>query len=152
MLGLLLRARDKGLPLPSCAVCFSAWTDLAGTGESIKLNDGRCAMFRTENIKEFAAAYLGTASPLDMYASPAHADLKGLPPVLLQVGSTELLLDDSRRVHDKIQALGGESTLEIYEDVFHCWQMMYGLVPEARVALDGAASFIQSHTATLDDK
>jgi monoterpene epsilon-lactone hydrolase len=143
VLGLLLRARDMGLPLPACAVCFSPWTDLAGTGASVRLNDGRCAMFRTENIAEFAAAYLGGNSPFDAYASPLHAELGGLPPVLLQVGSTELLLDDTRHVHHKIQEAKGVSRLEIYDDVFHCWQMMDGIVPEARLALRQAAAFIR---------
>ena len=143
VLSLLLRARDIKLPLPACAVCFSAWTDLAGTGASIRSNDGRCAMFHTENIAEIATAYLGSASRYDSYASPAHADLSGLPPLLLQVGSTELLLDDSRRVHDKVQELNGSSKLEIYDNVAHCWQMLDGIVPEARDALRQAAAFIR---------
>jgi epsilon-lactone hydrolase len=145
VLGCLLRVRDAGLPLPACAVCFSPWTDLAGTGESQHLNDGLCAMFHTENNAEFAPAYLGDASPRDPYASPVYADLAGLSPLLLQVGSTELLLDDARRVHRKIQAAHGTSRLEIYEDVAHCWQMLYGFVPEARAALRQAASFIREH-------
>jgi acetyl esterase/lipase len=149
VLGLLLRVRDAGLPLPACGVCFSAWTDLAGTGASTRLNDGRCAMFRTENIAEFAAVYLGDNSPFDLYASPAHAELSGLPPLLLQVGSTELLLDDTRRVHDKIQEAKGVSRLEVYDDVFHCWQMLDGIVPEAHVALRQAAAFIRSHVSPL---
>ena len=115
VLSLLLRARDTGLPLPACGVCFSAWTDLAGTGASVRFNDGRCVMFHTENIAEFAAVYLGDQSPFASYASPAHADLSGLPPLLLQVSSTELLLDDSRSVHSKIQEANGISQLEIYE-------------------------------------
>ena len=145
VLALLLRARDSGLPLPACGVCFSAWTDLAATGESIRTNDGRCAMFRTENIAEFAAVYLGDKSPWDPYASPLHADLAGLPPLLLQVASTELLLDDSRRVHEKIQQAGGVSKLEIYNDLFHGWQMTDGIVPEARASLSTAATFIRSY-------
>lgn len=145
VLGTLLRVRQMGLPLPACAVCFSPWTDLAGTGESSSLNDGLCDMFRPSNVTEFAGAYLGDASPLDSYASPVFADLKGLPPLLLQVGSTELLLDDSRRIHDKIQLAGGESRLEIYEEVFHCWQMLDGFLPEARAALRQAAAFIREH-------
>jgi acetyl esterase/lipase len=104
-------------------------------------------MFRTENIAEFADVYLGGRSPFEAYASPAHADLSGLPPLLLQVGSTELLLDDTRLVHDKIQAAKGVSRMEIYEDVFHCWQMFDGVVPEARVALRRAAEFIRSHVS-----
>ncbi|MDQ1557250.1 MAG: epsilon-lactone hydrolase [Pyrinomonadaceae bacterium] len=147
VLGCLLRLRDAGLAPPACAVCFSPWTDLAGTGASVRTNDGRCAMFRTENIDEFAAAYLPTgASPRDPYASPAHADnFRKLPPLLLQVGSTELLLDDARVVHERIRAAGGASRLEIYEDLPHGWQMLDGLVPEARAALTQAASFIREH-------
>ncbi|MBD0371736.1 MAG: alpha/beta hydrolase [Pyrinomonadaceae bacterium] len=146
VLATLLRARDMKLPLPTSAVCFSPWTDLAEKGESMRFNDGRCAMFRSTNIDEFASAYLGDASPLDAYASPAFADLKGLPPVLLQVGSTELLLDDSRRVHEKIQEAKGESRLEVYDDVFHCWQMLDGFLPEARAALRQATAFISEHS------
>lgn len=148
VLATLLRARDAGLPLPSSAVCFSPWTDLAGTGASTRFNDGRCAMFHPENTAEFAAAYLGDASTHDPYASPVLADFKGLPPVLLQVGSTELLLDDSRRVHEKIREAGGVSELDIYGDVPHCWQMLDGFVPEARAALQQAASFICKHLDT----
>lgn len=150
VLATLLRARDEGLPTPACAVCFSPWTDLAGAGESARFNDGLCHMFRTENIVEYAAAYLGGASPFEPYASPVFAELDGLPPLLLQVGSTELLLDDARRVHDKIQESGGVSRLEVYEDVFHCWQMLYGIVPEARQALLRAAAFICEHISTTD--
>ena len=146
VLGTLLRLRDAGRALPACAVCFSPWTDLAGTGESIAGNDGRCQMFRPANIGEFASAYLGGASPLDPYASPVYADLGRLPPVLLQVGSTELLLDDSRRVHAKILETGGRSELEVYEDIFHCWQMLDGIVPEAGEALRRASLFVLTHS------
>jgi acetyl esterase/lipase len=153
VLGCLLRVRDAGIAPPACAVCFSPWTDLAGTGASVRANDGRCAMFRTENIAEFAAAYLPAGvSPRDAYASPAHADLRGLPPILLQAGSTEILLDDARGVHDKILAAGGASRLEIYNDVPHGWQMLDGFVPEARAALRQAASFIREHLAAGDDE
>lgn len=150
VLAALLRARDAGLPLPSSAVCFSPWTDLAGTSASVRSNDGRCAMFRPENSGEFAAAYLGNASPLNPYASPVFADFDGLPPLLLQVGSTELLLDDTRRVHDKIQGAKGVSVLEVYDDVPHCWQMLDGFVPEARIALEKAAAFIREHLSLTD--
>lgn len=150
VLSTLLRLRDAGVPLPACAVCFSPWTDLAGTSDSQRFNDGRCSMFRTGNANEFAPAYLGDASPRDPYVSPAYADLAGLPPVLLQVGSTELLLDDARRVHRKIQAAQGASRLEIYEDAAHCWQMLDGFVPEARAALRQAAAFIRAPLSSND--
>jgi acetyl esterase/lipase len=144
-LSLAVHARDAGLPAPACLVGFSPWTDLAGRGASLRENDGRDAMFRPENIPAFAAEYLDGASVDDPRASPVYADLHGLPPMLLQVGSTELLLDDSRRVHDRVIAAGGESHLSIYDDVHHGWQMLTAFVPEARSALGEAAAFIRRH-------
>ncbi len=146
-LSLLLRLRDAKLPLPACAVCFSPWADLAGTGESVRANAARDDMFYPENIPEFANAYLDktTTATDNPYASPVFGDFQGLPPLLFHVGSTEILLDDSRRIHQKIQASGGASELEIYEDLFHCWQMAVGFVPEARDSLAKAAAFIRRH-------
>lgn len=143
-LATLVRARDEGLPLPACAVAFSPWTDLAGTGASLYANDGRCPTFRPANIPAFARLYLGDASALDPYASPVFADLAGLPPLLLQASSNELLLDDARRVHDKVRRAGGSSRLEIFDDLFHAWPMLDGFMPEARVALQQAAAFIDA--------
>jgi acetyl esterase/lipase len=102
-------------------------------------------MFHTETIIEFATAYLGDASPRDPRASPVYADLSGLPPLLLHVSSTELLLDDARRVHDAIQDAGGESVLRVFDGVPHGWQLLDGLVPEARTSLAEAASFIRAN-------
>jgi monoterpene epsilon-lactone hydrolase len=70
----------------------------------------------------------------------------GLPPVLFQVGSTEILLDDTLRVHARIQAAGGSSTLHVFDGVFHVWQLLDGLVPEARLALREAAAFLNAQT------
>ena len=137
-----LRATEPNA-LPRCGVAFSPWTDLAATGASLQTNDGKCAMFHTENIREFATAYLGDESPRDPRASPLFADLSGLPPLLLHVSSSELLLDDARRVHERIQDAGGESTLRVYDDVPHGWQLLDGLVPEARSSLAEAAGFIR---------
>jgi acetyl esterase/lipase len=141
-LATLLRIRDEGLPLPACAVCFSPWTDLTGDAASVRSNDGRCATLRPRNIPAFAGVYLGDRSPRTPYASPLFGDLAGLPPFLLQVASTELLLDDARQVHDKTRAAGGASTLEVCEGVLHAWHMLDGLMPEARRALRRAAAFV----------
>jgi acetyl esterase/lipase len=145
VLSVLLEARDRGLAQPSCAVCFSPWVDLAGAGPSVQANDGRCVMFRTQNIRDFAHAYLGM-DPLQVpEASPINANLRGLAPLLLQVGSTELLLDDARRLHEQISSNGGQSRIHVFDDVFHCWQMGYGILPEATLAMKEAASFIAMH-------
>jgi epsilon-lactone hydrolase len=142
-LAMLLRLRDEGqLPLPASAVCFSPWTDLACTGESLRGNDGRCAMFRRANITDFARIYLGEARPQNPYASPVFGDLGRLPPLLLQVASDELLFDDSHRIHANVQKTGGVSRLEVFDGVFHGWQMLDGFLPEARLALQQAGAFI----------
>jgi acetyl esterase/lipase len=152
VLAVLARLRDAGVPLPACAVCESPWTDLSGSGASVIENEGRCAMFYPENIRDFATTYLGHASATDPQASPVFADLSGLPPLLIQVGSTELLLDDARRIHEKVIASGGSSVLDIYDDVPHGWQMLSPMVPEARSALQSIARFIMSHVHDLRSK
>lgn len=143
VLSLLLRLRDEKLPLPACAACFSPWADLIGTGESTRANAKCDRLFYPENIAEFARAYLGKAAAENPFASPVFGDFHGLPPMLFHVGSTEILLDDARRIHQKIQENGGASEMEIYEDIFHCWQMAVGFVPEARDSLAKAAEFIR---------
>jgi acetyl esterase/lipase len=145
VLSLLLQTQTMGLPLPACAVCFSPWIDLAGTGQSIKFNNGHCDMFYPQNILDFAAAYLGNSSPQNPLASPLYANLTGLPPILIQVSSKELLLDDSRELHQSIQKNNGISKLEIYNDVIHCWQILNGFMPESTDALKKAATFITQH-------
>ena len=141
-LGLALRVRDRRRSMPSCVVAFSPWTDLAGRGASVGANEGRCAMFYPENIRDFAVAALGAGRADLPEASPVLADLRDLPPVLLHVGSTELLLDDARRVHERIQASGGASELKIYADVPHGWQLLAPWIPEATDSLREAARFI----------
>ena len=148
VLSLLLRLRHAGLPLPACAVCFSPWTDLAGTGDSVRVNADCDDLFYPENIPEFAAAYLGETAAENALASPVFGDFDNLPPILFHVGSTEILLDDSLRIHQKIQAAGGTSELEIYDDLFHCWQMEIGMLPEARDSLQKAAEFIRRFQET----
>lgn len=147
VVSLILRLQDLNLPLPACAVCFSAWTDMTAGGESRRTNAASDAMFYPENIFEFADAYLGDKTPaINKYASPALADFKDFPPILFQVGADEILLDDSRTIHQKSQENGGASELEIYEGVFHAWQMMSRFMPESIEALKKAAAFIKRNT------
>ena len=144
VLSLAVRLRDAGHQLPASVVAFSPWADLAGQSPSVEANDGRDSMFRTRNIRDFAAAALGDLPADSPTLSPVYADLRGLPPVLLHVGSTELLLDDSRRIDADIRDRGGQSTLRVYEDVPHCWQMLVPFVPEATTSLRDAAAFIDA--------
>ncbi len=143
-LALTMHARDAGLTPPACAVLFSPWTDLEGTGESLTTNDGRCAMFRPGNIEQFARVYLGGASPRNPKASPVFGAASNLPPIQFQVGESELLLDDSVRVHERILQTGGSSEL-LLNDSFHGMQVVTPILPEARESLKVAAEFILRH-------
>jgi acetyl esterase/lipase len=150
-LSLMLRSRDEGLELPACAVCFSPWTDLTGSGQSVRQNEDRDRMFYADTIPAFASAYVTSEGEKNnVYASPVFGDFNRTPPVLFQVGSTEVLVDDSSRIHEKIQAGGGVSELQIYDDVFHSWQMGIGLIPESDAAMKSAAEFIRRHVQKVD--
>jgi len=142
VLSLAVRLRDQGMAAPACVVAFSPWTDLSGQSPSVRVNAERCAMFDPENIHTFAAAALGDGERTDPHVSPVYAELRDLPPVLLHVSSTELLLDDARRVHERILRVHGESSLRVYDDVPHCWQMLFPFVPEAVASLREATAFI----------
>lgn len=143
-LALAMHARDAGLTRPACVVMFSPWTDLEGTGNSLTSNNGRCAMFRPGNIEQFARVYLGGASPRNPKASPFFGAASNLPPVQFQVGESELLLDDSVRVHERILQTGGSSEL-LLNDSFHGMQVVTPILPEARESLKAAAGFMLEH-------
>lgn len=143
-LALAMHARDAGLTHPACVVVFSPWTDLEGTGNSRIGNDGKDAMFRAPNVTQFAKVYLGDASPRNPKASPLFGAASNLPPVQFHVGTTEVLLDDSVRVHEKILQTGGSSEL-VLNDSFHGMQVATPILPEARQSLSIAAKFIVRH-------
>jgi acetyl esterase/lipase len=141
----LLRLRDLGVPLPAAGLCFCPWTDLAATGQTLQTNNGRCVSFLPATIPKYARIYLGDASDRDPYASPVFGNLAGLPPLLLQASSNELLLDDARRIHEQVEKAGGVSRLEIFDDLFHDWPILDGFLPEAGLALEQAAAFLAEH-------
>lgn len=143
-LALLMRLRDRGTALPAGAVMFSPWTDLVGTGASLHENDGKCAMFRPENVPAFAGCYAEATALREPGVSPCYGRVDGLPPLHFQLGADEVLRDDSVRVHERMQSSGGSSELIAYEGVFHVWQMLDGLVPEAGEALSRAARFVKT--------
>jgi acetyl esterase/lipase len=146
-LALSLRLRDAGEPLPACLVCLSPWTDMTSESESLAANSERDSMFVAEDIERYAHAYLGDHSRRDPLASPLFADLAGLPPTLIQVGREEVLLDDARNLHAKVQATGGSSELHIYDEVPHGWHYGAPFLLETREALREVAEFIGRHTS-----
>ena len=147
-LSLLLALRDARVPLPAAATLFSPWTDLAATGDSIRTNTDRCAMFEGAGVAFSACYYLGETEPRNPLASPLYADLAGLPPLLIHVGADEVLLDDSTRLADRARAAGVSVQLKIWPVVPHAWQLVPHLIPEARQSLRESAEFFRARVAS----
>jgi acetyl esterase/lipase len=148
VLALLLALRSQRDPLPAAAVLFSPWTDLAATGESLIINDAADAMHFGSWVAQQGRHYLGDTAATHPLVSPVYADLTGLPPLLIQVGGSEVLLDDSRRVFQNARKVGVDATLRIWPKVAHGWQIFAPVLPEARAALREASVFVATRLAS----
>jgi len=142
-LALLLSLRDAGDELPAGAVLFSPWTDLAGTGRSLRTNDANDAMFRGHRVAEAAQIYLGDRRATDPLASPLFAELTGLPPLFIQASDSEVLLDDAARLAEKAEKAGVTVAFRAWHGLPHVWQFFAPFLPEGRAALAEAAGFIR---------
>jgi monoterpene epsilon-lactone hydrolase len=146
-LALLIALRDAGERTSAAAVLFSPWTDLAATGQSIIDNDAVDPLFFGSWVAGMARHYLGDTPAENPLASPVYADLTGLPPLLIQVGDSETLLDDSRRVYQNARRSGVDATLQIWPGVPHGWHIFAPILPEACAALRDAGAFIRAKLA-----
>jgi acetyl esterase/lipase len=138
----LVALRDAGDPLPAGAALISPWTDLTFSGES---HDTRLAldpMCSRTSLTPSAQAYAGDADPAAPLISPAHADLSGLPPLLIHVGDHETLLDDSTMLAERALAAGVDVELEVAPEMIHVWHVFAGMVPESDVALAAMGRWI----------
>lgn len=148
---LMVNLKRLAIPQPKAAVLVSPWVDLARTGESMTTNAETDAMLTPEAMRRFAELYLGEGNdPRAPLASPVFADLSGLPPMLITVGSTEILLSDSQRLRDKLVRAGGEATLDVWPKMPHAFPIMGRLIPEAKQCVADIASFIRSHLGTTE--
>lgn len=143
-LALLLSLRDEGAALPACACLMSPWTDLAVTGASIGTMAHEDPVCAVDHIRATAGLYAGKHDVRNPAVSPLYGDFTGLPPLLIQVGTRELILDDSTRVAERARAAGVDVTLEVEEGAIHVWQAL-SHVPEALAATDRVSSFIRHH-------
>lgn len=143
----LLALRDAGEPLPAAGVGISPWVDMEGTGESMTTRAAVDPVVQKEGLLGMAKLYLGDADPKNPLAAPLHADLAGLPPLLLQVGDAETLLDDSTRLAEKARAAGVDVTLKVWDEMPHVWHLFAPILPEGRQAIDEIGSFFQARTA-----
>ena len=143
----LIAIRDRGLALPAAAVCISPWTDLTNEAESYRTRAERDPLVFQEDIDRLGAGYLAGADPRTPLASPLHADLSGLPPLLIQVGSEEVLLDDSRNLAERCEAAGVEATLEVWDEMIHVWHWFGEYLDEADSAVRRIGAFVGARLA-----
>ena len=143
----LVALRDAGDPLPAAAVCLSPWVDLEGLGESMTTRAEVDPMIQRDSLLQMAKAYLGEAHPRTPLAAPLYADLRGLPPLLIQVGTAETLLDDSTRLAERARAAGVQVIFEPWDEMFHVWQFCASILPEGQEAIDRIGEFVLKHAA-----
>jgi acetyl esterase/lipase len=137
--------REEGFPLPGALVCLSPWVDLAVTGDSMNSNAGADPIVSREMLLGWGGLYLGGRDPRTPLASPLYADLRRIPPMLIQVGSAEVLLDDSRRLAERASVATVNTTLEIWPDMIHVWHTFAAILPEAREAIEHIGKFVRLH-------
>ncbi len=138
----LVALRDAEELMPAAAVCLSPWTDMECIGESLIQLAGK-GVIDPVMIREMARAYVGKADPREPLASPIHADLTGLPPLLIQVSKDEELYSDATRLAERARACGVETEVEAWGEMTHVWQAQATLIPEGREAIEDVGRFIR---------
>lgn len=139
----MLKMKELNLPLPKAAVLLSPWVDLAGDNKSHHSNASKDLLISMSDINQYAKDYFGDTPPNHPLISPVYADLSGLPPILIQVGTHEILLDDSLKLAEKVTQDGGEVTLKVWKKMLHVWQFFADYLPEGRRAIQEIAAFLE---------
>jgi acetyl esterase/lipase len=139
----LLALREKGDPLPAAGIGLSPWVDLTCSSETYRTKAHTDPIVTEEGIQEFVALYLAGQDPKTPLASPLFADLTGLPPLLIQVGSEEVLLEDSIGLDKKARACGVDSRLEVWEEMIHVWHSFSPILKEGREAINRIGEYFK---------
>jgi acetyl esterase/lipase len=141
----LVAARERSLPMPASLIAISPWVDMRCGARSFVTKAEVDPLLNRRSLKEMADAYLQGAETTNGLASPLLADLKGLPPMLIQVGSEEVLLDDADELAKAARASNVDAVLEIWPGMIHVWPMFHGMLPEGAQAIDRLAKFVLAH-------
>lgn len=136
-----LALRDAGLPQPAATVCLSPWSDLTLSGDTILSKSGVDPIFQSHTLFKYVDYYSGDHDPAHPLISPQFADLSGFPPLLIQVGTDEILLDDARGLAENAKKAGVNVKLEIWDGLFHDFQTI-SLLKEAKEAIGNIADFV----------
>jgi len=143
----LVAIRDAKLPLPGAAACLSPWVDLEGVGESMTTKADIDPIVQKAGLVRMAVAYLGGKDPRTPLAAPLYADLSGLPPLLIQVGTAETLLDDAARLAERARKAGVTVSYEPWEDMIHVWHLFAPMLDEGQQAIDRIGEFVRKQAA-----
>ncbi|WP_253257578.1 alpha/beta hydrolase [Arthrobacter sp. Hiyo1] len=141
---LLIAAKAQGLPMPGACVVFSPWIDLELTGESLRTRADVDPSLTVNGLRRAATDYLHGRSPRHSGANALHASLAGLPPMFIQVGSREILFDDSIRLAAHAGTAGVSVELQCWPEMVHVFQAFAAQLPEGRAALQAAGAFIRT--------
>ena len=141
----LLAARDRGLPQPAAVAVFSPWADISRSGASMRTKDGADPLFSYDAMGWYAGRYLPAGDRSAPLASPVFATLAGLPPLLIQAGSDEVLLDDAVRLAANAGRDDVDVTLQVAPEGTHVFQLHFGALDEADEAIDEVARFFKRH-------
>jgi acetyl esterase/lipase len=143
----LVAIRDAKLPLPGAGACLSPWVDLEGIGESMTTKADVDPIVQKAGLLQMSAAYLGGKAPRTPLAAPLYADLSGLPPLLIQVGTAETLLDDASRLAERARKAGVTVTYEPWESMIHVWHLFAPMLDEGQQAIDRIGEFVRKQAA-----
>lgn len=140
----LIAARDEGLPMPAAAIAISPWTDLTCDTETYATRAAADPMIDQAGIKSIAAAYLNGADARNPLASPNFGDLSGLPPMLIHVGSDEVLLGDAIALHQRARACGVAAEIEEWDGMIHVWHAFYQMLPQGERAIERLGDYLSA--------
>lgn len=140
----LVTLRDEGVELPAAGVCLSPWVDLTNSAESITMVAD--PTLKKAGLDLMAQSYLQGQDSKTPLASPLFADLQGLPPLLIQVGTAELLYDDSIKLEARAKAAGVNATLEVWDEMIHVWHLFYPVLKEGRDAIARIGEYVKAQT------
>lgn len=143
VVGAMLAVKDAGLPQPACGWCISPWVDMEALGQSFTDRAATDPTVQKATIALMAERYLGAADPRSPYAAPIYGDLRGLPPLLLQVGSVETLLDDSLALARAAAIADVVVDLQIWPEMIHVWHQWHTQLEAGRKAIASGGSFVR---------
>jgi acetyl esterase/lipase len=143
VVGAMLAIREAGLPLPGCGWCISPWVDMEALGESFTDRAATDPTVQKAGILEMAGHYLGGADPRSPHAAPIHGDLRGLPPLLIQVGAAETLLDDALKLARVAGMADVFVELQVWPEMIHVWHLFHPALKAGRRAIEAGGAFVR---------